>query len=164
MFVGASPDARLVSPWQTPRSGTFLAVSSGRRIVIIFSILFFFHIYISADIGYIIGKGAYASPWDHVSPSPVPIRASGSSVRSSNSRYERSSYKGRHSTGDAQRSEVCYFELSVFMFDNREIQLWTVLDVLDLYQHLLFLVFCSLGFSHFIHLLYIALLILGYGC
>ncbi|XP_074321048.1 pre-mRNA-splicing factor ATP-dependent RNA helicase DEAH7-like isoform X1 [Silene latifolia] len=58
MLVGASPDARLVSPWQTPRSG------------------------------------AYSSPWDHVAPSPVPIRASGSSVRSSNSRYgERSNQK-----------------------------------------------------------------------
>ncbi|KAH9621043.1 hypothetical protein KSS87_010728 [Heliosperma pusillum] len=58
MLVGASPDARLVSPWQTPRSG------------------------------------AYSSPWDHVTPSPVPIRASGSSVRSSNSRYgERSNQK-----------------------------------------------------------------------
>ncbi|KMT20187.1 hypothetical protein BVRB_1g001940 [Beta vulgaris subsp. vulgaris] len=85
MFVGASPDARLVSPWQTPRSG------------------------------------AYASPWDQVSPSPVPIRASGSSVRSSNSRYERSSYKGRHSTGDAQRSEDMDAEASVAIEYNPEI-------------------------------------------
>ncbi|KAK7846353.1 pre-mrna-splicing factor atp-dependent rna helicase deah7 [Quercus suber] len=54
MFVGASPDARLVSPWlggHTPSS-----------------------------------TASAASPWDHVSPSPVPIRASGSSNRSSNSR------------------------------------------------------------------------------
>ncbi|XP_071736415.1 pre-mRNA-splicing factor ATP-dependent RNA helicase DEAH7-like isoform X2 [Rutidosis leptorrhynchoides] len=53
MLVGASPDARLVSPWlggNTPQSG----------------------------------HGA--SPWDSVAPSPVPIRASGSSVRSSTSR------------------------------------------------------------------------------
>ncbi|KAJ0981770.1 hypothetical protein J5N97_010025 [Dioscorea zingiberensis] len=43
MLAGASPDARLVSPWlggNTPRSA--------------------------------------ASPWDHIAPSPVPIRASGS--------------------------------------------------------------------------------------
>lgn len=54
MLVGASPDARLVSPWlggHTPHS-----------------------------------TGHSASPWDHVSPSPIPIRASGSSVRSSSSR------------------------------------------------------------------------------
>ncbi|OVA17529.1 Helicase [Macleaya cordata] len=30
--------------------------------------------------------GSAASPWDHISPSPVPIRASGSSMRSSSSR------------------------------------------------------------------------------
>ncbi|KAL6186353.1 hypothetical protein ACLB2K_042473 [Fragaria x ananassa] len=50
MLLGASPDARLVSPWlggTTPRSGSV------------------------------------ASPWDHISPSPVPIRASGYSSRSS---------------------------------------------------------------------------------
>ncbi|XP_010248953.1 PREDICTED: pre-mRNA-splicing factor ATP-dependent RNA helicase DEAH7 [Nelumbo nucifera] len=35
--------------------------------------------------------GHSSSPWDHISPSPVPIRASGSSVRSSNS------YPGRRS-------------------------------------------------------------------
>lgn len=68
MLVGASPDARLVSPWQTPRSG------------------------------------AYASPWDQVAPSPVPIRASGSSVRSSSSRYEGRSYEQRRSFDDSQRS------------------------------------------------------------
>ncbi|GAB2297549.1 hypothetical protein Dimus_031646 [Dionaea muscipula] len=59
MFVGASPDARLVSPWlggQTPRSG-----------------------------------GTAASPWDHVAPSPAPIRAAGSSIRSSSSRFEKRS-------------------------------------------------------------------------
>lgn len=55
MFIGTSPDARLVSPWlggHTPSS-----------------------------------TASAASPWDHVSPSPVPIRASGSSNRSSNSRH-----------------------------------------------------------------------------
>ncbi|XP_057530886.1 pre-mRNA-splicing factor ATP-dependent RNA helicase DEAH7 [Amaranthus tricolor] len=69
MFIGASPDARLVSPWLTPRSGS------------------------------------YASPWDHVAPSPVPIRASGPSVRSSTSRNEGRSYNPRRSTGDSERSE-----------------------------------------------------------
>lgn len=61
MFLGASPDARLVSPWmgdRTPRS----TVTS-------------------------------ASPWDYASPSPVPIRASGSSVRSSSSRYSQKSHQ-----------------------------------------------------------------------
>ncbi|KAL8550687.1 hypothetical protein ACS0TY_009191 [Phlomoides rotata] len=55
MLVGASPDARLVSPWlggRTPNS-----------------------------------SAASASPWDSVAPSPTPIRASGSSVRSASSRY-----------------------------------------------------------------------------
>ncbi|KAL9322938.1 hypothetical protein ACSQ67_010991 [Phaseolus vulgaris] len=51
MFLGASPDARLVSPWlggNTPHS----SFNS-------------------------------SSPWDHVSPSPIPIRASGYSAKSS---------------------------------------------------------------------------------
>ncbi|XP_073302624.1 pre-mRNA-splicing factor ATP-dependent RNA helicase DEAH7-like [Primulina huaijiensis] len=53
MLVGASPDARLVSPWlggRTPNSTSAV------------------------------------SPWDTIAPSPTPIRASGSSVRSSSSR------------------------------------------------------------------------------
>ncbi|XP_039137619.1 pre-mRNA-splicing factor ATP-dependent RNA helicase DEAH7-like isoform X1 [Dioscorea cayenensis subsp. rotundata] len=56
MLAGASPDARLVSPWlggNTPRS----AVT--------------------------------ASPWDHIAPSPVPIRASGSSRKASESTSRR---------------------------------------------------------------------------
>lgn len=53
MLVGASPDARLVSPWLGGHTPT----------------------------------GSASSPWDHVSPSPVPIRPSGSSVRSSSSRH-----------------------------------------------------------------------------
>ncbi|GLU04060.1 hypothetical protein SLE2022_212260 [Rubroshorea leprosula] len=60
MFVGASPDARLVSPW----TGDHTSRST-----------------ISA-----------ASPWDYTSPSPVPIRASGASVRSSSSRTGRMSH------------------------------------------------------------------------
>ncbi|KAK2969278.1 hypothetical protein RJ640_030819, partial [Escallonia rubra] len=56
MLVGASPDARLVSPW--------LGGNTSRS------------------------TGSAASPWDSVTPSPVPIRASGAaSVRSSSSRY-----------------------------------------------------------------------------
>ncbi|XP_015894382.1 pre-mRNA-splicing factor ATP-dependent RNA helicase DEAH7 [Ziziphus jujuba] len=54
MLIGASPDARLVSPWL----GGHTSQSTGSN----------------------------ASPWDNVSPSPVPIRASGSSINSSNFR------------------------------------------------------------------------------
>ncbi|KAK9104172.1 hypothetical protein Scep_021016 [Stephania cephalantha] len=69
MLIGASPDARLVSPWSgggTPHS-----------------------------------TGLSASPWDHVSPSPVPIRASGSSVRSSGSRPGSRSHKPSFSSGNS---------------------------------------------------------------
>ncbi|XP_061367287.1 pre-mRNA-splicing factor ATP-dependent RNA helicase DEAH7 [Gastrolobium bilobum] len=61
MFVGASPDARLVSPWLGGRTPHSSITSS--------------------------------SPWDHVSPSPIPIRASGSSVKSSVSRHSGRSHK-----------------------------------------------------------------------
>ncbi|KAL0372285.1 UNVERIFIED_CONTAM: Pre-splicing factor ATP-dependent RNA helicase DEAH7 [Sesamum calycinum] len=54
MLVGASPDARLVSPWLGGRTPS---------------------------------SSAAASPWDSIAPSPTPIRASGSSVRSASSRY-----------------------------------------------------------------------------
>uniref|UniRef100_A0A2P2JJ21 Uncharacterized protein n=1 Tax=Rhizophora mucronata TaxID=61149 RepID=A0A2P2JJ21_RHIMU len=73
MFIGASPDARLVSPWldgHTPRS-----------------------------------VANTASPWDHISPSPVPIRASGSSVKSSSSRHYGRSHKPAFSTIRSQMSE-----------------------------------------------------------
>ncbi|KAL9256976.1 Pre-mRNA-splicing factor ATP-dependent RNA helicase DEAH7-like protein [Drosera capensis] len=46
--------------------------------------------------------GAAASPWDHVAPCPAPIRASGSSVRSSSSRYERRSHAPSRSSGNSQ--------------------------------------------------------------
>lgn len=69
MLVGASPDVRLVSPWQTPRSGSA------------------------------------ASPWDHIAPSPVPIRASESSVRSSSSRCVPRSNQRRFSTNYSRGSE-----------------------------------------------------------
>ncbi|OMP09768.1 hypothetical protein COLO4_05147 [Corchorus olitorius] len=73
MFLGASPDARLVSPWtgdRTPRSN-----ASG------------------------------ASPWDYASPSPVPIRASGASVKSSSSRYGRTSHQVSFSKESSQSFE-----------------------------------------------------------
>ncbi|XP_022749420.1 pre-mRNA-splicing factor ATP-dependent RNA helicase DEAH7 isoform X2 [Durio zibethinus] len=73
MLVGASPDARLVSPWmgdRTPHS--------------------------SAGV---------ASPWDHASPSPVPIRASGASVKSSSSRYGRTSHQLSFSRESSQSFE-----------------------------------------------------------
>ncbi|VFQ76434.1 unnamed protein product [Cuscuta campestris] len=71
MYIGASPDARLVSPWlggHTPRSGA-------------------------------------ASPWDSVAPSPTPIRASGSSVRTSGSRYGGKSIRGSVSTNVTMSEE-----------------------------------------------------------
>ncbi|KAJ4710869.1 Pre-mRNA-splicing factor ATP-dependent RNA helicase [Melia azedarach] len=70
MFVGASPDARLVSPLSTPRS-----------------------------------NGYAASPWDQISPSPVPIRASGSSVRSSTTGYGRRSHQLKFSNETSQSFE-----------------------------------------------------------
>lgn len=73
MFIGASPDARLVSPWSgghTPRS-----------------------------------SGSAASPWDHISPSPVPIRASGASVKSSSSRYTGRSHRLTFSAGNSEPNE-----------------------------------------------------------
>ncbi|KAK6930841.1 DEAD-box helicase, OB fold [Dillenia turbinata] len=75
MYVGSSPDARLVSPWfggNTPHS-------SGP-----------------------------VSPWDNVSPSPTPIRASGSSVRSSGSYRGRShqlSFSAENSHRDFEEEE-----------------------------------------------------------
>ncbi|KAJ7957590.1 Pre-mRNA-splicing factor ATP-dependent RNA helicase [Quillaja saponaria] len=70
MFVGASPDARLVSPWlggHTPHSSL-----------------------------------TASSPWDHVSPSPVPIRTSGSSVKSSTSRHSGRSHQLTFSSGNSE--------------------------------------------------------------
>ena len=69
MFLGASPDTRLVSPW----SGGNTPYSS--------------------------------SPWDHVSPSPVPIRASGSSVKSSTSRHSGRSHQLTFSSGTSTSYE-----------------------------------------------------------
>ncbi|XP_027339905.1 pre-mRNA-splicing factor ATP-dependent RNA helicase DEAH7 [Abrus precatorius] len=71
MFVGASPDARLVSPWlggHTPHS-SFTS----------------------------------SSPWDHVSPSPVPIRASGTSAKSSISRHHGRSHQLAFSSETSNR-------------------------------------------------------------
>ncbi|KAJ9709800.1 hypothetical protein PVL29_001318 [Vitis rotundifolia] len=73
MLVGASPDARLVSPWlggQTPHT-----------------------------------TGSAASPWDTISPSPVPIRASGASVRSSSSKHSGRSHQLNFSVENLQSFE-----------------------------------------------------------
>ncbi|XP_023547917.1 pre-mRNA-splicing factor ATP-dependent RNA helicase DEAH7 [Cucurbita pepo subsp. pepo] len=73
MYVGASPDARLVSPWlggNTPNS-----------------------------------TGSSASPWDHISPSPVPVRASGSSIKSSSSSYHSKSHNLTFSSRSSPSSE-----------------------------------------------------------
>ncbi|KAJ4836427.1 hypothetical protein Tsubulata_043006 [Turnera subulata] len=73
MFLGASPDARLVSPWLGGNTPRF--------------------------------SGSAASPWDHISPSPVPIRASGSSVKSSSSRHGGRSHQLTFSTPSSQSLE-----------------------------------------------------------
>lgn len=73
MYVGASPDARLVSPWlggNTPNS-----------------------------------TGYSASPWDQISPSPVPVRASGSSVKSSSSSYHSKTHHLKFSSRSSPLSE-----------------------------------------------------------
>ncbi|KAK1363374.1 hypothetical protein POM88_038935 [Heracleum sosnowskyi] len=67
MLLGASPDVRLVSLWLEVTVLTLLHLE----------------IYTCTNIF----LTCVASPWDNVAPSPVPIRASGSSVKSSNSRY-----------------------------------------------------------------------------
>ena len=54
------------------------------------------------------GIGSAASPWDQIAPAPVPIRASGSSVRSSSSRYVPRLDQRRFSANDSQGPEVCY--------------------------------------------------------
>ncbi|PQQ16303.1 pre-mRNA-splicing factor ATP-dependent RNA helicase DEAH7 [Prunus yedoensis var. nudiflora] len=73
MLLGASPDARLVSPWlggYTPHS-----------------------------------SGSAASPWDHISPSPAPIRASGYSVKSSSSKHGARSHELTFSSESSQSFE-----------------------------------------------------------
>ncbi|GMP57653.1 hypothetical protein CsSME_00021643 [Camellia sinensis var. sinensis] len=92
MLIGASPDARLVSPWlggHTPQS-----VNNGMR------------------------TGHAASPWDTVSPSPVPIRASGSSVRSSNTRYGGRSHQRTSSANNSHSSEDREADNNYFSKDN----------------------------------------------
>ncbi|XP_054806041.1 pre-mRNA-splicing factor ATP-dependent RNA helicase DEAH7 [Prosopis cineraria] len=73
MFVGASPDARLVSPWLGGHTSHSSFASS--------------------------------SPWDHVSPSPVPIRASGSSAKSSGARHSGRSYRLTFSSENSKSYE-----------------------------------------------------------
>ncbi|GMN49209.1 hypothetical protein TIFTF001_018375 [Ficus carica] len=72
MLVGASPDARLVSPW------------------------------LGGHTPYSTGSSAFA--WDNVSPSPVPIRASGS-VRTLSSRRSGRSHQLNNSTEASQSYE-----------------------------------------------------------
>jgi pre-mRNA-splicing factor ATP-dependent RNA helicase DHX38/PRP16 len=71
MYIGASPDARLVSPWLGGNTPT----------------------------------GRSASPWDSIAPSPIPIRASGSSVRSSTSRTGGRSKPPSYPDSSSQRTE-----------------------------------------------------------
>ncbi|PON82826.1 DNA helicase, ATP-dependent [Trema orientale] len=73
MFVGASPDARLVSPWLGGNTPHY--------------------------------TGSNVSSWDNVSPSPAPIRASGSSVRSSNSRNSGRSHQLSFSSENSRSYE-----------------------------------------------------------
>lgn len=56
------------------------------------------------DLGF--DAGFNASAWDHVSPSPVPIRASGSSVRTSSSKHSGRSYERTFSTEASRSYEV----------------------------------------------------------
>lgn len=59
---------------------------------------------------------AAASPWDSIGPSPTPIRASGSSVRSATSRYGGKSNQVNFSSDKLQFSEVLRFSLLLFLF------------------------------------------------
>ncbi|KAL1803612.1 hypothetical protein ACET3Z_032259 [Daucus carota] len=61
-----------------------------------------------------------ASPWDSVAPSPVPIRASGSSVKSSNSRYG-SRPQIPFSADNSLQSEAPEDDADYFNNDNPEI-------------------------------------------
>lgn len=54
---------------------------------------------------------ASASPWDIGAPSPVPIRASGSSVRSSSSRYGGRSNQFADSREGDLTNEVCILDI-----------------------------------------------------
>ncbi|KAL8157833.1 pre-mRNA-splicing factor ATP-dependent RNA helicase DEAH7 [Apium graveolens] len=60
-----------------------------------------------------------ASPWDSVAPSPVPIRASGSSVKSSNSRYG-SRPQMRFPVENSQQSEAQEADADYFSNDNNQ--------------------------------------------
>lgn len=89
MYVGASPDARLVSPWlggNTPNS-----------------------------------TGSSASPWDHISPSPIPVRASGSSTRSSSSSYHSKSQHLKYSSQSSNSYEDSQTDKSELPETNYEI-------------------------------------------
>lgn len=69
------------------------------------------------DSIFVISTGSASSPWDHVSPSPVPIRPSGSSVRSSSSRHGGRSDQLNFSMENSEAFEVLYLQLfSPFLF------------------------------------------------
>ena len=63
-----------------------------------------------------LGTAGGASPWDYASPSPVPIRASGASVKSSSSRYGRTSPQFRFSRESSQSFRVVYGIVLSFSF------------------------------------------------
>ena len=126
MFVGASPDARLVSPWlggHTPSSTGILVrcgifpldvkfyfISNGTGYLLLFMLIWAHN----NDSKFVINTASAASPWDHVSPSPVPIRASGSSNRSSNSRHGGKSHQLSFSRENSEAFEVLYLWLRIF--------------------------------------------------
>jgi hypothetical protein len=60
---------------------------------------------------FVISTGYASSPWDHVSPSPVPIRPSGSSVRSSSSRNGGRSHQLNFYSENSEAFEVLYLQL-----------------------------------------------------
>lgn len=58
-----------------------------------------------------ITTGSAASPWDHISPSPAPIRASGYSVKSSSSKHGARSHELTFSSESSQSFEVyCFYK------------------------------------------------------
>ena len=118
MYVGASPDARLVSPWfggNTPNSTGKLKLL-GEKITCIFHWVIVDVDIISIPILILcllliktkIVLGSSASPWDQISPSPVPVRASGSSVRSSSTSYLSKTHHLKFSSRSSPLAEVLH--------------------------------------------------------
>ncbi|KAK4486075.1 hypothetical protein RD792_008741 [Penstemon davidsonii] len=63
---------------------------------------------------------AAASPWDSFAPSPTPIRASGSSIRSASSRYSVKSNQGTSAADKQQWAEVLSFFILLSHFDGED--------------------------------------------